>query len=94
MTSVRSSAFTGQKEQIMSVRTIGAAAAMVGLVTSTAFAQGGGVDLTKAKLKNPASLTEKAPDTYKSKFDTSKGAFIIQVHRDWAPLGADRFYNL
>jgi peptidyl-prolyl cis-trans isomerase A (cyclophilin A) len=78
----------------MSVRAMGAAAAAVMLVTSTAFAQGSGVDLTKAKLKNPASLTEKAPDTYKAKFDTSKGAFTIAVHRDWAPLGADRFYNL
>ena len=45
-------------------------------------------------LKNPASLTEKAPDTYKVKLDTSAGPVVIEVHRDWAPLGADRFYNL
>jgi peptidyl-prolyl cis-trans isomerase A (cyclophilin A) len=45
-------------------------------------------------LMNPASLTEQAPPVYKAKFDTSKGAFEIQVHRDWAPAGADRFYNL
>ena len=31
---------------------------------------------------------------YQAKFDTSKGAFVIEVHRDWAPNGADRFYNL
>ncbi len=47
-----------------------------------------------AALSNPASLTEKAPATYKVKFDTSKGVFVIQVNRDWAPNGADRFYNL
>jgi peptidyl-prolyl cis-trans isomerase A (cyclophilin A) len=47
-----------------------------------------------ARLRNPAALTEKAPATYKVKFDTSAGAFVVQVHRDWAPLGADRFYNL
>jgi peptidyl-prolyl cis-trans isomerase A (cyclophilin A) len=47
-----------------------------------------------SKLRNPAALTEKAPATYKAKFDTSAGTFVIQVHRDWAPLGADRFYNL
>jgi peptidyl-prolyl cis-trans isomerase A (cyclophilin A) len=52
------------------------------------------VDLSKAKLRNPASFTDKAPATYKAKFDTTKGAFVITVHRDWAPLGADRFYNL
>jgi peptidyl-prolyl cis-trans isomerase A (cyclophilin A) len=55
------------------------------------FAQ---VDLSKAKLKNPAAFTEKAPETFKAKFDTSKGAFVVTVHRSWAPLGADRFYNL
>ena len=48
----------------------------------------------KAKLRNPAALVEKAPDLYKAKFDTSAGIFTIEVHRDWAPLGADRFYNL
>jgi len=35
-----------------------------------------------------------APATYKVKFDTTKGSFVVQVNRDWAPLGADRFYNL
>ena len=45
-------------------------------------------------LGNPAALNEPAPATYKAKFDTSKGAFVIEVHRDWAPNGADRFYNL
>jgi peptidyl-prolyl cis-trans isomerase A (cyclophilin A) len=47
-----------------------------------------------AGLKNPAALTETAPASYKVKFDTSAGAFVIEVQRDWAPLGADRFYNL
>src|SRR5580658_256681 len=45
-------------------------------------------------LTNPAALNEQAPPVYKAKFDTSKGAFEIEVHRDWAPVGADRFYNL
>lgn len=48
----------------------------------------------KAKLGDPAALTEQAPATYKAKFDTSKGSFVIQVTRAWAPNGADRFYNL
>ena len=47
-----------------------------------------------AKLTNPAALTEQAPATYKVKFDTSKGSFVVQVTRAWAPRGADRFYNL
>jgi peptidyl-prolyl cis-trans isomerase A (cyclophilin A) len=45
-------------------------------------------------LMNPAALNAPAPATYKAKFDTSKGAFEVEVHRDWAPSGADRFYNL
>jgi peptidyl-prolyl cis-trans isomerase A (cyclophilin A) len=49
---------------------------------------------TAADLSNPAALNEKAPAVYKAKFDTSKGVFVVEVHRDWAPNGADRFYNL
>lgn len=48
----------------------------------------------KPSLTNPASLSEKAPAMFNAKFDTSVGTFVIQVHRDWAPIGADRFYNL
>ena len=59
----------------------------VGLAAQTDLAQ-------VAKLRNPAGLTEQAPPTFKANFDTSKGTFVIEVHRDWAPNGADRFYNL
>jgi peptidyl-prolyl cis-trans isomerase A (cyclophilin A) len=48
---------------------------------------------TKA-LMTPALLNEQAPPTYRANFDTTKGRFVIQVTRDWAPIGADRFYNL
>ena len=48
----------------------------------------------KSKLLDPASLNEKAPATFQVRFDTSKGPFVVEVHRDWAPHGADRFYNL
>jgi len=47
-----------------------------------------------ASLANPAALRERAPAVFKARFDTSKGAFVVEVHRDWAPNGADRFYNL
>jgi peptidyl-prolyl cis-trans isomerase A (cyclophilin A) len=43
---------------------------------------------------DPSLAKEKAPDTFKAKFDTSKGPFTIEVTRAWAPQGADRFYNL
>ena len=49
---------------------------------------------TNAALKNPSALKEMAPAMYKVNFDTSVGTFEVEVHRDWAPNGADRFYNL
>ncbi|HWW86456.1 MAG TPA: peptidylprolyl isomerase [Vicinamibacterales bacterium] len=64
------------------------------VAATTAAAQESGVDLSKAKLRNPSSFTEKAPETFKATFDTSQGAFTIEVHRAWAPNGADRFFNL
>ena len=39
-------------------------------------------------------LAVKAPDLFQVKFATTKGDFVVDVHRDWAPSGADRFYNL
>jgi len=42
----------------------------------------------------PKRLTEQAPAEFRARFETSAGDFVIAVHRSWAPLGADRFYNL
>jgi peptidyl-prolyl cis-trans isomerase A (cyclophilin A) len=53
-----------------------------------------GVTAAQPSLKNPASLTETAPATYRVRLETSGGPVVIQVTRAWAPLGADRFYNL
>ena len=39
-------------------------------------------------------MKTKAPERFKARFTTSQGAFTITVQRAWAPLGADRFYNL
>jgi peptidyl-prolyl cis-trans isomerase A (cyclophilin A) len=62
--------------------------AVIAVFAATAGAQ------TAKKLTNPAAFNEKAPDVYKASFDTSVGTFVIEVHRDWDPSGADRFYNL
>jgi peptidyl-prolyl cis-trans isomerase A (cyclophilin A) len=47
-----------------------------------------------ADLLKPATLNEKAPETFDVEFTTTKGNFTVHVTRVWAPLGADRFYNL
>jgi peptidyl-prolyl cis-trans isomerase A (cyclophilin A) len=62
-------------------------ALLVAAAGTEALSQGGG-------LANPAALKEQAPATFKANLDTSKGPVVIEVHRDWAPNGADRFYNL
>jgi len=49
---------------------------------------------TMNQLLDPASATAEAPETFDARFHTTKGDFVIRVHRDWAPHGADRFYNL
>ena len=45
-------------------------------------------------LLHPASLTATAPSVYAVAFTTTKGTFVVTVHRAWAPRGAERFYNL
>ncbi len=45
-------------------------------------------------LLDPRLFDETAPETYRAHFETNEGPFVVQVHRAWAPLGADRFYNL
>jgi peptidyl-prolyl cis-trans isomerase A (cyclophilin A) len=53
-----------------------------------------GTPAARPSLTNPASLNAKAPALFKVQFTTTRGDFVAEVHRDWAPLGADRFYNL
>jgi len=59
------------------------------LIVPSAFGQ-----VNRAALMKPAGLKERAPNVFKARFDTTAGIFIIEVHADWAPRGADRFYNL
>src|ERR1017187_9550415 len=48
----------------------------------------------ESPLMHPELLKAKAPELFRVKFTTTKGDIVIEVHRDWAPIGADRFYNL
>jgi len=67
------------------------------LMCGLAFSQtksGAAKSAAKPDLMNPSSLKAPAPATYQVKFTTTKGDFVVQVNRAWAPRGADRFYNL
>ena len=48
----------------------------------------------KKEAEAPAPAAAKPGSTYKVRFDTTKGPFVVEVHRDWAPLGAARFEEL
>jgi len=48
----------------------------------------------KPSLLKLDAFKDQAPAMYRAKFTTSKGNFVIEVQRDWAPQGADRFFNL
>lgn len=53
-----------------------------------------GATSTDPALLHPGSLSAKAPAVYAVTFKTSEGTFVVRVTRAWAPLAADRFYNL
>jgi len=71
------------------------------LAVAFAAACGGGSETEEAgdprmrdPLLRPARFAETAPPRFRVRLETSAGDVVIDVHRDWAPLGADRFYNL
>ena len=46
------------------------------------------------KSSTSASVTGPAPDTFRVAFETTRGTFVVEAVRAWAPNGADRFYQL
>lgn len=65
---------------------------LVALVAAAVAA--GTAGASSPSLLHPASLHAKAPAVFRARFTTTKGTFVVTVHRAWAPRGADRFYNL
>ena len=59
---------------------------------------GDGDEPQDPRLQNPllraSQFTETAPELFRARMETTAGVFVIEVHRDWGPLGSDRFYNL
>ena len=54
-----------------------------------------GLAAAKAALvQADAEFTRPAPPVSRLRFETTKGVFVLELHRDWGPLGADRLYNL
>lgn len=53
-----------------------------------------GTEMTGAKEESEQSAAAKDPEIFKVKFECSNGEFVVECHRDWAPIGAERFYQL
>lgn len=71
-----------------------AAALVMALAVALVTAFPAGAAPVKEKLMDPSKLTEQSPGTYRVKLETTKGNIVMEVRREWAPIGADRFYNL
>lgn len=70
-------------------------AALLGLLTALAAADASAFpQSTHPAMKDPSKATEKAPDSFRAKFTTTKGDIVFECTRAWAPNGVDRFYNL
>ena len=74
-----------------------AALSVLGMALLSACA-GDGDEPPDPRLQNPllfaGQFSETAPELFQARLETTAGVFVVEVHRDWAPLGADRFYNL
>ena len=66
--------------------------AVADLLRQAGANEAGGANLEA--LMDPERLDAQAPEDFQVAFQTSVGAFRVEVIREWAPLGADRFYNL
>jgi peptidyl-prolyl cis-trans isomerase A (cyclophilin A) len=67
---------------------------VLGLVLAVTASASVAVGAQKTSHATPAAVNERPPAIFRARFETSKGTFVVEVQRDWAPLGAARFYNL
>lgn len=64
------------------------------LLAALAASCGKGASGGDGPLLDPGQATQKAPETFGVRFDTTAGSFDLSCTRAWAPNGVDRFYNL
>jgi homoserine O-acetyltransferase len=55
-----------------------------------------GVALANPILRDPShpAFRERAPEHFRAHLETTKGPIVIDCHREWAPVGVDRFFQL
>jgi len=68
--------------------------ALVGFTLLACRGQGQGKKSGEAATGGSGEAGATFPDSFRVRFETTAGAFTVEVHRAWAPLGAARFYRL
>ena len=76
------------------IRYLGLALALLLAAAAAPAQQTAAKPKSAAQPKTAAKPKDQAPAVYQARFETSKGVFVIEVTRAWAPRGADRFYKL
>ncbi len=78
------------------IAAIAAGAALAGMTACGTPEEEGSMGGDMEVLMDPAGaeMTKEAPATFRAKFETTKGTFVVEVERKLAPRGTDRFYNL
>lgn len=67
---------------------------LVWVVMAAALLAGCGAPKQEEKKAEATKPKGPPPAEYKVRFETTKGPFVIEVKREWAPRGADHFYEL
>jgi peptidyl-prolyl cis-trans isomerase A (cyclophilin A) len=78
----------------VSPRAARAAAAAAALLLGAGVGAGGCRSAAPPRALLAPGPAERAPDVFRVRFETTRGPVVIEAHRAWAPLGADRFYQL
>jgi len=69
-------------------------ALLLAVLPATSLAQDATTGDPNPALLDPSLAREEAPKIFRVRFETTKGDFVVEVHRKWAKKGATRFYNL
>ena len=86
---------TGRRRPLTKVLATAAVFATAG-VSAACSGDGAGGRAAASPLAriDTAAIAAPAPDSFRVAFETSKGTFVVEAHRAWAPRGVDRFYHL
>jgi peptidyl-prolyl cis-trans isomerase A (cyclophilin A) len=71
-----------------------AAFGITALVFATLPSCAGAPAAGRSVLLDTTRSAEPAPETFRVRFETSRGPFVMELHRAWSPFGVDRFYYL